>query len=132
MWSFVGNKEVKTWVWLAMERTSRQIVGFATGDRGSYCGQMLWSSLPVDYQQKAIFYTDAWSVYDDLIPPDRRRQEPGGTAHIEPHRRTGFNNTLRQRQPHLTRKTLSFAKTDDSHFARTLNFINHYNKTKSP
>ena len=66
MWSFVGNKEVKTWVWLALERTTRQIVGFATGDRGSYCGQMLWSSLPVDYQQKAIFYTDAWSVYDDL------------------------------------------------------------------
>jgi hypothetical protein len=41
-------------------------------------------------------------------------------------------NTLRQRQPHLTRKTLAFAKTDDSHFARTLNFINYYNKSKSP
>ena len=127
LWSFVGNKEVKTWVWLALERSSRQIVGFATGDRGSYGGQMLWSSLPAHYQQEAIFYTDAWSVYGELLPADRRRQEPGGTAHIE-----RFNNTLRQRQPHLTRKTLSFAKTDDSHFARTLNFINHYNKTKSP
>lgn len=127
MWSFVGSKEVKTWVWLALERSTRQIVGFATGDRGSYGGQMLWSSLPTRYQQEAVFYTDGWSVYDELIPADRRRQEPGGTAHIE-----RFNNTLRQRQPHLTRKTLSFAKTDDSHFARTLNFINHYNKTKSP
>ncbi len=92
---------------------------------------MLWSSLPFDYQQQAIFYTDAWGVCQDLIPMDRRRQALGGTAHIEPHRRTGFNNTLRQRQPHLTRKTLAFAKSDDSHFARTLNFINHYNKTKS-
>ena len=124
--SFVDNKELKTWIWLAIERKSRQIVGFATGDRSAYCGQMLWSSLPVVYQEKAIFYTDLWVVYDELIPAARRRQEPGGTAHIE-----RFNNTLRQRQPHLTRKTLSFAKSDDSHFARTLNFINHYNETRS-
>jgi len=126
MWSFVHDKELKTWIWLAIERSTRQIVGFATGDRSAYCGQMLWESMPVIYQQNAIFYTDAWAVYDGLIPADRRRQQPGGTAHIE-----RFNNTLRQRQPHLTRKTLSFAKSDDSHFARTLNFINHYNQTKS-
>lgn len=126
MWSFVHDKDLKTWVWLALERSSRQIVGFATGDRSAYCGQMLWTSLPLSYRQRAIFYTDSWPVYDELIPADRRRQEPGGTAHIE-----RFNNTLRQRQPHLTRKTLAFAKTDDSHFARTLNFINHYNQTKS-
>ena len=132
MRSFVDQKELKTWVWLALERSTRQIVGFATGDCSSYCGQMLWSSLPLRYQQEAIFYTDAWSVYDELIPADCHRQQPGETAHVEPHRRTGFNNTLRQRQPRLTRKTLSFAKTDDSHFARALNFINHYNKTKSP
>ena len=127
----MGSKEVKTWVWLALERSSHQIVGFATGDRGIYGGQMLWSSLPTRYQPEAVLHTDAWSVYAELIPVDRRRQEPDGTAHIEPHRRTGFNNTLRQRQPHLTRKTFSFAKTDNSHFARTLNFINHDNKTKS-
>ncbi|WP_460916051.1 IS1 family transposase, partial [Spirosoma areae] len=91
MWSFVTSKEVKTWVWLALERTSRQIVGFATGDRSSYCGQVLWSSLPTYYQETAIFYTDAWAVYDELIPAERHRQEAGGTAHIE-----RFNNTLRQ------------------------------------
>ena len=85
---------------------------------------MLWSSLPINYQQGGIFYTDSWRVYAELIPVEGRRQEPGGKAHIEPHRRTGFNNTLRQGQPHLTRKTLSSAKGDDSHFGRTLNFIN--------
>lgn len=126
MWSFVHDKELKTWIWLAIERSTRQIVGFATGDRSAYCGQMLWESMPALYQQNAIFYTDAWAVYDELIPADRRRQQAGGTAHIE-----RFNNTLRQRQPHLTRKTLSFAKSDDSHFARTLNFINHYNEIRS-
>lgn len=128
MGSFVDNKEVKTWVWLALERSSCQITGLATGEWGSYCGQMLWSNLPINYQQKAIFYTDSWRVYDELIPVERCRQEPGGTVHIEPHRRTGSTNTLRQQQSHLTPEMLSFVKTDDSHFSRTLNFINHYNK----
>ncbi len=82
-WSFVHDKELKTWIWLAIERSTRQIVGFATGDRGTYCGQMLWESMPTIYQQNAIFYTDAWAVYDELIPAGRRRQQAGGTAHIE-------------------------------------------------
>ena len=127
MYSFVGSKQIKTWIWLAIERSSRQIVGLATGDRSQYCGQLLWESLPKYYQQNAVFYTDLYPVYESVIPSDRHYQKAGGTAHIE-----RFNNTLRQRQPYLTRKTLAFAKTDDSHFGRTLNFINYYNKSKSP
>ncbi|GAB3162583.1 hypothetical protein GCM10027291_00540 [Telluribacter humicola] len=127
MFSFVGSKQTKTWIWLAIERESRQIVGLATGDRSEYCGKFLWESIDSFYQQNAVFYTDLYTVYEAVIPPDRHYQKAGGTAHIE-----RFNNTLRQRQPHLTRKTLAFAKTDDSHFGRILNFINYYNKSKSP
>ncbi|WP_247233345.1 hypothetical protein [Telluribacter sp. SYSU D00476] len=70
--------------------------------------------------------TDLYPVYKRVIPVQRHHQKAGGTS------ASATRNTLRQRQPHLTPNTLAFAKTDDSHFARVLNFINYYNKSRSP
>jgi len=33
MWSFVGNKKNKQWIWIAMDAGSRQIIAFHIGDR---------------------------------------------------------------------------------------------------
>jgi insertion element IS1 protein InsB len=33
MWSFVGDKNNKQWIWLAINKESREIVGFYTGRR---------------------------------------------------------------------------------------------------
>ena len=33
LWSFVGNKQNKQWVWLAFDRDSKEIVGVYIGDR---------------------------------------------------------------------------------------------------
>ncbi|PSO60033.1 MAG: IS1 family transposase, partial [Cyanobacteria bacterium QH_10_48_56] len=33
MWSFVGSKENKAWMGLAMDEATREIVGFDLGDR---------------------------------------------------------------------------------------------------
>jgi IS1 family transposase len=33
MWSFVGNKKQKQWLWLALDRKTKEIVGFYLGDR---------------------------------------------------------------------------------------------------
>ncbi|WP_414717302.1 IS1 family transposase [Telluribacter sp.] len=87
--SFVGSKQIKTWIWLAFERRSGQIVGLATGDRSEYCGQLLWESLPFYYQQNAIFFTDLYPVYKSVIPAQRHHQKAGGTAHIERFNRGG-------------------------------------------
>jgi hypothetical protein len=35
LWSFVGYKANKQWVWLAIDRCSRQIVAFHGGDRSA-------------------------------------------------------------------------------------------------
>ena len=44
LWSFVGSKQQKQWVWLAMDRDPREVVGFACGDRSEQTAQQLWKS----------------------------------------------------------------------------------------
>lgn len=90
LWSFVGSKEQKVWIWLALERQTRRIVGFALGDRSAKICEKLWASLPADYRKRALCYSDFWQAYAAVLPCKRHRavgKETGETAHIE-----RFNN----------------------------------------
>ena len=42
LWSYVGNKKNKVWTWIALERSTRQIVGYAVGDRSANTAEALW------------------------------------------------------------------------------------------
>ena len=54
MWSFVGSKENKQWVWIAMDAKSRQIVAFYVGDRSQVSAKKLWELIPKIYRDKAL------------------------------------------------------------------------------
>ena len=41
MWSFVGSKENKQWIWIAMDAKSRQIIAFYVGDRSQESAEKL-------------------------------------------------------------------------------------------
>jgi len=126
LWSFVGSKKNKVWIWLALERQTRRIVGLAFGDRSEKTCLDLWKSLPASCRKRAIFYTDYWDSYKFVLPSKRHRavdKASGETSHIE-----RFNNTLRQRCSNLVRKTLSFSKSLEFHKIRIYNFIESYNK----
>lgn len=125
MWSYVGNKRSKVWVWLAMDVESRAIVGVHVGDRSRRSAKRLWQSLPPVYRQCAVCYTDFWEAYVEVLPSKRHRavgKDTGKTNYIE-----RFNNTLRQRVGRLVRKTLSFSKKFSNHVGAIWNFIHHYN-----
>jgi len=125
LWSFVGNKGNKQWVWLALDRDTRAIAGVHVGDRGRNGAQALWDSLPEAYRQSAFSYTDYWEAYRQVFPEDRHAavgKETGLTNHIE-----RFNNTLRQRVSRLVRKTLSFSKKLENHIGAIWHFVHHYN-----
>jgi insertion element IS1 protein InsB len=55
-WSFVGHKNNKQWIWLALDKNTREIVGVYIGD--AYGGKLrsedgargLWNSLPPVYR----------------------------------------------------------------------------------
>ena len=126
-WSFVGNKEQKQWIWLALDRNTREVVGIYVGDRSAEAARALWDSLPSVYQQWATCYTDFWEAYNSVFPEDRHHaagKESGQTNHIE-----RFNCTLRQRVSRLVRKTLSFSKKMENHIGAIWYFIHHYNST---
>lgn len=125
MWSFVGSKKNKQWIWLAIDADTREIVGVYIGDRSRQSAKGLWQSLPPVYRQRAICYTDFWEAYEQVLPSQRHRmvgKETGKTSYIE-----RFNNTLRQRNGRLVRKTLSFSKKLSNHIGAVWYFVHHYN-----
>ncbi len=93
MWSFVGNKDKKYWIWLALDMSTREIVSAHIGDRSQDGAQTLWDSLPPVYRQCAVCYTDFWEAYACVFPKKRHKavgKKLGKTRYIE-----RFNNTFR-------------------------------------
>lgn len=125
LWSFVWSKNDQQWVWLALDRDTREIVGCAIGPRTKETAQQLWDSLPPVYRQCAVCYSDFWDAYARIIPGKRHRpvsKKSGQTNHIE-----RLNNTFRQRIARLVRKSLSFSKKLENHIGAIWSFIHSYN-----
>ncbi|NET38137.1 MAG: IS1 family transposase, partial [Cyanothece sp. SIO1E1] len=128
MWSFYVTRKQYAFVryiWLAIDRDTREIVGCYIGDRTRKSARKLWASIPAVYRQCAVAYTDFWDAYTQVIPSKRHRaigKETGQTNHIE-----RLNNTLRQRISRLVRKSLSFSKKLDNHIGAIWYFIHDYN-----
>lgn len=125
LWSFVGKKGNKQWIWLAIDRESREIVGVFVGDRSRESAKELWNSLPGVYRQCAVSYTDFWEAYETIFPATRHRavgKETGQTNHVE-----RLNCTFRQRVSRLVRKTLSFSKKLSNHIGAIWYFVHGYN-----
>jgi IS1 family transposase len=128
LWSFVGKKANRQWVWIALDATTRQVLAFPVGDRSGQSAFALWQRLPAVYQEQAIFYPDPYAVYAEVIPAARHRAISTlarATNHVE-----RFNCTLRQRVSRLVRSTLSFSKKLTNHIGAIKYFICHYNLTK--
>ena len=129
MWSFVGNKGNKQWIWLAIDVLTKEVVGVYIGQRDKDGARGLWNSLPPVYRQCAVSYTDFWSAYEIVFPKKRHRavgKDTGQTNYIE-----RFNNTMRQRISRLARQTLSFSKKLSNHMGAIWYFIHSYNANLS-
>lgn len=124
MWSFVGKKENKRWIWLAQCRETRQIIAFHIGSRGREAARQLWNKIPNLVKKHGLFYTDDWDAYQKVLPEERHiiSDYKKDTNHIE-----RFNNTLRQRASRLVRKALSFSKSEENHYGAIKYFITQYN-----
>jgi len=125
IWSFVGDKENKRWIWLILERRTRQIVAMHIGDRSQASAEALWKKVPIEVKMQALVLTDQWQAYGLAIPAVQHtacNKQSGQVSLIE-----RFNCTLRQRVSRLVRKSLSFSKSDWFHQAAIEYFIAHYN-----
>ena len=46
MWTFVGRRQHKVWLWLAVERASRRVVARGVGRREAAPARRRWAALP--------------------------------------------------------------------------------------
>lgn len=63
LWSFVGNKNQKEWVWLALDRDTREIVGVAIGARDAATARQLWESLPPVYPDTSTVISSVHTTF---------------------------------------------------------------------
>ena len=127
LWSFVQKRVNKVWVWLALCRGTRQIVGCAVGDRSEKTCRALWTSIPAAFRSNPC-YSDFWAAYQKVVPAGQHTavgKETGETAHVE-----RWINTLRQRLARFTRETLAFSKRLRMHRICLRRFIHRYNRLR--
>lgn len=113
LWSFVGQRANKRWIWLVLERRTRQIIALHIGDRSQDSAIVLWAKVSPEIKTQALCLTDCWDAYALAIPSNQHvacEKQSGQVSLIE-----RFNCTLRQRVSRLVRKSLSFSKSDWFH-----------------
>ena len=112
VWSFVLKKANKCWIWIALNRHTRQVVAYVIGDRNEETCRRLWERI-TDAYRTAQSYSDFWEAYRNVFPEETHQsvgREAGQTNHVE-----RCNNTLRQRLARLVCRTLSFSKSNFFH-----------------
>ena len=109
LWSFVGKKSQKRWIWVAYDPVHRLVIAYHIGGRGKEAAKKFWSKIP-RVLRSCYFETDNWEAYQSIIPPSQHKIGKDLTYYIE-----GFNATIRARVSRLVRKALSFSKLDKWH-----------------
>lgn len=150
--TYVLNKKNVRWVYIALDRKSRMILHFHIGSRDANDAEIFLSGLSDKLNEISQVSTDCLASYCAAVDKTRSWNDfysteaidlysarhlgrvlgRGITNHIE-----RANGTVRQHVSKLTRKTLCFAKKDESlrqHlslFFFYYNFIKVSNKTKT-
>jgi IS1 family transposase len=127
LWSFVGNKNHKKWVWIALDQKTREIVGLHRGDRSQPSAKALWDSLPAVYRPCAVCYTDFLDSYSCVLPQKRHRPVDKNSGKMNWIER--FNCTLRQRVSRLVRKSWSFSKSISNHIGAIWYLVPNYHSS---
>ncbi|GAB3729422.1 hypothetical protein GCM10027594_11520 [Hymenobacter agri] len=130
MWTFVGRKRRKFWLWLAVERASRRVVARVLGRRDAATACRLWTALSRRYRRHCWYFTDLFPAYVQALPTGQYRPCPKGegqTNIVE-----SLNCSLRQRCGVLVRKSCSFSKSLRMHAARLKICIDQHNRKSIP
>ncbi len=83
LWSFVQNKENKQWIWLVIDKFSKQIIAAQIGDHSEESARKLYDRIPDAIKENAIFYTDLWKAYGEVIPAEQHIQCEKGSGLTE-------------------------------------------------
>ena len=108
MWSYVQKKANQRWLWLAIDRNTRNVLAYTFGRRKDEVFRELKSLLePFGIN---MFYTDDWGSYKRNLDPNQHAIGKRNTQAIE----RKFL-TFRIRIKRLCRKTICFSKSVQMH-----------------
>jgi len=119
MWSYVGHKGNKRWLWHAIDRETRKVLAYVFGERKDQVFLELKGLLePFGISR---FYTDDWGAYERNLDPEKHIIGKNNTQKIE-----RKHLTLRTRIKRLARKTICFSKKEQRHDIVIGLFVNRY------
>ncbi len=124
MWSFVGSKANRVWIWIALSRRTKQVVAYHLGQRTKKSFNEFYAKIPNDYAG-CISHSDGFEAYSSISKyyHTKSKKKGGRTSQVE-----AFNNVLRQRMARLVRKTCAFSKSMEMHEIVIRLFIQEYNE----
>ena len=105
MWSFVGCKKRKQWIWVIYCPAIKQALAFHVGGRGKVDAQRLFDKLPHRLRSNCQFATDYWEAYFQTVPDEQHRPSKALTYFIE-----GWFTGVRARVSRLVRRSVAFSK----------------------
>jgi insertion element IS1 protein InsB len=119
MWSYVGHKGNKRWLWHAIDRETRKVLAYVFGERKGRVFLELKGLLePFGISR---FYTDDWGAYERNLDSEQPIIGKKNTQKIE-----RKHLTLRTRIKRLARKTICFSKKEQMHDIVIGLFVNRY------
>jgi insertion element IS1 protein InsB len=124
IWTFVGSKLNRQWLWIALCRRTKQVIAYHFGDRDKKSFLKLYEKVPIDYAN-CLSRSDGLHAYKILTKYGHKmcKQKNGTTSQVE-----AFNTILRQRLARLVRKTCAFSKSFEMHKKVIRWFIQEYNE----
>lgn len=119
MWSFVGKKQNKRWLWHAIDHETGEVLAYVIGPHQDSVLLQLKNLLePFGVRH---FFTDGWGGYERHIKAEHLSRGKENTQKIE-----RKHLTLRTRIKRLARKTICFSKSERMHDIVLGLFINRY------
>ena len=119
MWSYVGHKGNKRWLWHAIDRETRKVLAYVFGERKDRVFLELKGLLePFGISH---FYTDDGGAYERNLDSAQPSIGKGNTQKIE-----RKHLTLRTRIKRLARKTICFSNKEQMHDIVIGLFVNRY------
>lgn len=104
IWTFIGDKNNVAWITYAIEKKSRNVVGFVLGSKTKENIQPLVNELILSVPKH--IYTDGLNIYPALIPNTIHKRFQYCTNIIERN-----NLTLRTHLKRLSRRTICFSRS---------------------
>ena len=101
------RKSPSLWLWVAVSRKTRQVLGFAFGQRDQDTLSLCWEDVPKDYRDKPVL-TDGLETYPSFFPEGQHRavvKGSGETSIVE-----SLNTKWRQRQSGLVRRSCGVSR----------------------